>query len=68
MGKSVSIHVPAHCHLRRVSRSAKEVLICLALEGVNVNAANALATHQEITGYMGRHVSVMIAAVKTSTV
>lgn len=35
MGKSVSTHVPAHCQQRRVSGSAKEALICLALEGVS---------------------------------
>lgn len=68
MGKSVSTHIPVHCQLMRASRSAKEVLICLALEGVDVNVANALATLQEIAGCTAGCASVMIAAVKTSMV
>lgn len=63
----MSTHVPAHCRLRRASRSAKGALICLAPEGVNVNVANVPATRRGIAGCMGRRASVMIAAVKTST-
>lgn len=35
MGGSVSTHVPARCLRRRASGSAKEALLCLALEGVS---------------------------------
>lgn len=68
MGKSVSIYVPAHCRLRRASRSVGEALTCLAPGGVNVNVVNAPATLQEIRGCMGRRVSVTTATVRTSTV
>lgn len=67
MGKSASTHVPARCQLRRASRNAREALLCLALEGVSVSVANALATHREAAGYMARRVSVTIAAAKTWT-
>lgn len=67
MGKSVNTHIPAHCQLRRVSQNAKEVLICLALEGVNVSVASALATRPEIGGFMAKRARVMIAAAKTWT-
>lgn len=67
MGKSVNTHIPAHCQLRRVSQNAKEVRICLALEGVNVNVASALATRREIGGFMAKRARVMIAAAKTWT-
>lgn len=68
MGRSVSTHVPAHCLLRRASGSVKETLSCPALEGANVNVANALATRQETAGCMARPVSVTIDAVRTSRV
>lgn len=67
MGKSVSTHVPAHCQQRRVSGSAKEALICLALEGVNVNVASAPATLPETAGCTARRASVTTAAVKAWT-
>lgn len=65
MGRSVSTHGPAHCQWRRVPRSVRAALICCALEGVNVNVANALATLQGTAGCMARSVSVMIGAVRT---
>lgn len=68
MGRSVSSHIPARCQLRRASKNAKEALICLALEEVNVNVADALATPREIAGFTAKCVNVTIAAVKTSTV
>lgn len=67
MGRSVSTRTPARCRLRRASRSAKGVPICPALEGVNVNVANAPVTPREIAGCTAGRVSVTTAAAKTWT-
>lgn len=60
--------IPVRCRQRRASESAREVLTCLALEGVNVNVANALATLREIVGCTARCASVTTAAARTSRV
>lgn len=63
----MSTHVPAHCLRRRASGSAKEALLCLALEGVNASAASAPATLRGTAGCTGRRASVTTAAVKAWT-
>lgn len=65
MERSVSSHVLAHYRWRRVPGSAKGTLTCHVLEGVSVNVANALATHQGIEGCTARPVNVMTGAVRT---
>lgn len=65
MGRNVSTQGIAHCQLRRVPRSARVVLIFLALEGADANVADVLVTLLGTAESMARPVSVMTGAAKT---